>query len=97
MPRFSSILRLIFAVIFLCLKKVTFSIQKKRQSWLYFCEIYYISLSLTMIFTKLQTDAFWLWESSEDLDTILNRFFFSIVSHYVVRRFLMPKVIRKKF
>lgn len=65
----------IFAVIFLCLKKVTFSIQKKRQSWLYFCEIYYISLSLTMIFTKLQTDAFWLWESSEDLDTILNRFF----------------------
>jgi hypothetical protein len=65
----------IFAVIFLCLRKITFTIQKKRQSWLYFCEIYYISLSLTMIFTKLQTDAFWLWESSEDLDTILNRFF----------------------
>lgn len=28
-----------------------------------------------MIFTNLQTGVFWLWKSSENLDTILNRFF----------------------
>lgn len=58
-----------------CLRPISFRIQKKRQTWLYILEIYYPSLFLTMIFTFFQADYFWLWNTSETIDTLLERFF----------------------
>lgn len=65
----------IFRIIYLIMRKTTFKIQQKRQSAVYFIEIYYISLFLTMIFSYIQSSYFWLWNNNEPIDNILNRFF----------------------
>ncbi len=65
----------IFRIIYLIKRKTTFKIQQKRQSTVYFIEIYYISLFLTMIFSYIQSKYFWLWNNNEPIDNILNRFF----------------------
>lgn len=55
--------------------KTSYKIQKKRQTWLYFIEIYYISLFFTMLTTKVSDGFFFLWNGQPQYEIILERFF----------------------
>lgn len=58
-------------------RKQTFSLRKKRQTWIYIIEIYYSSLFFTMLITKFEDNYFWLWNGEKQLEVILERFFLS--------------------
>ncbi|MEB6088044.1 hypothetical protein MXF21_18180 [Enterococcus casseliflavus] len=58
-------------------RKTKFSLQKKRQTWIYIIEIYYSSLFFTMLITKFEDNYFWLWNGENQLEVILERFFLS--------------------
>ncbi|WP_312541400.1 hypothetical protein [Enterococcus sp.] len=58
-------------------RKKTFSLQKKRQTWIYIIEIYYSSLFFTMLITKFEDNYFWLWNGENQIEVLLERFFLS--------------------
>lgn len=70
-------------LIILIKTKTTFKIQKKRQTWLYFIEIYYISLFFTMLTTKVTDGYFFLWNGKPQYEIILERFFTSFAIYQV--------------
>lgn len=57
--------------------KTSFIVQKKIQTWLYFIEIYYISLFFTMLTTKVTDGYFFLWNGQPQYEVISERFFTS--------------------
>lgn len=63
--------------------KASFKIQKKRQTWLFFIEIYYISLFFTMLTTKISDGYFFLWNGQPQYEIILERFFTSFAIYQI--------------
>lgn len=61
----------------------SFRIQKKRQTMIYFIEVYYISLFFTMLITKITDGYFFLWNGVPQYEVTLERFFTSFAIYQI--------------
>lgn len=70
-------------LVVLLFTKSTYPIQKKKQTWLYFIEIYYVSLFFTMLTTKIISGYFFLWNGNDSFDSLISRFFTSYAIYQI--------------
>lgn len=73
----------VLVLLILLLRTSSYKIKKRRQVCLYFIEIYYVSLFLTMTITKIQNGYFFIWNGSISFDVFLDRFFISVATYQI--------------